>query len=324
LWSVEGDTVNVDVLTTGEALAALRSTGPVRLAHQLGLSVAGAELNVAIGLSRLGHAARWCGVLGEDQFGSLILRTLRAEGVDVSAVRRLAAPTGIIVFEPLVAGVTRVDYHRTASAGSRLCAADVLAAYHPRPRILHVTGITPALGETPSAAVREVVRAAHADGVTVCLDVNHRSRLWSADQARATLGPLVSFVDIIVASDDELTLVTPPELGDEATQVKWLLDNGIGQVVVKRGADGASAYVTGQSVVHQAARSVVAVDTVGAGDAFVAGYLSGVLDSLAVPDRLLRAVTVAGFAVSAVGDWAGLPTRDELHLLDAAPGSAVR
>jgi 2-dehydro-3-deoxygluconokinase len=301
-------TVHVDVLTT----------------HQLGLSVAGAELNVAIGLSRLGHAARWCGVLGEDQFGSLILRTLRAEGVDVSAVRRMAAPTGIIVFEPLVAGVTRVDYHRSASAGSRLCAKDVLAAYAQRPRILHVTGITPALGDAPADAVREIAATAHADGVTVCLDVNHRSRLWSTEQARAVLGSLVSFVDILVASDDELTLVTPPALDQEQAQVQWLQDNGIGQVVVKRGAEGASAYVTGEAVVHQAARSVVAVDTVGAGDAFVAGYLSGVLDDLAVPQRLRRAASVAGFAVSTIGDWAGLPTRDELHLLDAAPGSAVR
>lgn len=316
--------VNVDVLTTGEALAALRSTGPVRLADRLGLSVAGAELNVAIGLSRLGHASRWCGVLGEDQFGSLILRTLRAEGVDVSTVRRMAAPTGIIVFEPLVGGVTRVDYHRASSAGSRLSAPDVLAAYEQRPRILHVTGITPALGEGPAEAIRRVVETAHADGVTVCLDVNHRSRLWSTEQARATLGPLVSFVDIIVASDDELTVVTPPELDAEAAQVEWLLEQGVGQIVVKRGADGATACVAGQSVVHQAARNVVAVDTVGAGDAFVAGYLSGVLDSLSVAERLSRAVTVAGFAVSTMGDWAGLPTRDELRLLDAAPGSAVR
>jgi 2-dehydro-3-deoxygluconokinase len=316
--------MNVDVLTTGEALAALRSTGPVRLAGELGLSVAGAELNVAIGLSRLGHAARWCGVLGEDQFGALILRTLRAEGVDVSAVRRLAAPTGIIVFEPMVAGVTRVDYHRTASAGSRLSPADVLGAYRQRPRILHVTGITPALSESAADAIRQAVVQAHTDGVTVCLDVNHRSRLWSTERARATLGPLVSDVDIIVASDDELALVTPPDLNGEAEQVDWLHGKGVGQVVVKRGADGASAYLARESVVHQAARRVIAVDTVGAGDAFVAGYLSGVLDGLAVPDRLLRAVTVAGFAVSTVGDWAGLPTRDELHLLDAAPGSAVR
>ncbi|HEX3780929.1 MAG TPA: sugar kinase [Pseudonocardiaceae bacterium] len=319
-----GVRVNVDVLTAGEALAALRSTGPVRLANQLGLSVAGAEVNVAIGLARLGHAARWCGVLGEDQFGSLVLRTLRAEGVDVGTVRRMAAPTGIIVFEPLAAGVTRVDYHRAGSAGSQLGAADVLAACQPRPRILHVTGITPALGEGPASAIREVVATAHAERVTVCLDVNHRSRLWSAEQARTTLGDLVSYVDIVVASDDELTLLTPPELDTEQAQVDWLTEQGVGQIVVKRGAAGASAYLVGESVVHQAARTVVAVDTVGAGDAFVAGYLSGLLDSLPVEQRLLRAVTVAGFAVSTVGDWAGLPTRDELALLDAAPGSAVR
>ncbi len=315
---------NVDVLTAGEALAALRSTGPVRLAHQLGLSVAGAELNVAIGLVRLGHSARWCGVLGEDQFGSLVLRTLRAEGVDVSAVRRMAAPTGIIVFEPLAAGVTRVDYHRSASAGSHLRATDLLAAYQPRPRILHVTGITPALGADPASAIRETVEVAHTEGVIVCLDVNHRSRLWSTEQARQTLGELVSYVDIVVASDDELTLLTPPEHDTEQAQVDWLRARGVEQVVVKRGARGASAYVAGEAAAHQPARKVIAVDTVGAGDAFVAGYLSGVLDTLDTRQRLLRAVTVAGFAVSTIGDWAGLPTREELALLDAEPGSALR
>ena len=126
----------VEVLTLGETMAALRSVGssprPVRLGRDFELSIAGAESNVAIGLARLGHEVGWAGVLGEDQFGELILRTLRAEGVDTSLVRRSASPTGLVVFENRLAGAVRVDYHRSASAGAELRPADLDAGFERR------------------------------------------------------------------------------------------------------------------------------------------------------------------------------------------------
>ncbi|WP_262403505.1 PfkB family carbohydrate kinase [Actinomadura sp. CNU-125] len=89
-----------DVLTVGETMMALRSTGPIRLGSGFTTSIAGAESNVAIGLARLGHAAAWAGRVGADEPGRLVTRTLRAEGVDVSGVRRDgSAPTGVIMFE---------------------------------------------------------------------------------------------------------------------------------------------------------------------------------------------------------------------------------
>ncbi|GFJ92386.1 hypothetical protein Prum_060280 [Phytohabitans rumicis] len=125
----------IDVITLGETMAALRAGGPLRLGGTLALSVAGAEANVAIGLSRLGHAVRWVGVTGADELGELVLRTLRAEGVDVSACAvDPHAPTGLIIFEPRVAGVTRVSYYRTGSAGSRLSEAEVDVAFAAGPR----------------------------------------------------------------------------------------------------------------------------------------------------------------------------------------------
>jgi len=312
----------VDVLTAGEVMGAVRADGLVRLGARAHLSIAGAEANVAIGLSRLGHCARWVGVVGRDQLGALVLRTLRAEGVDVSQVRSDDAPTGVLVSEERLAGVARVDYHRRASAGSLLAPADLLRALEPSPRVLHVTGLTMALGGAPAEAVRTGVRTARERGVLVCLDVNHRQRLWTARRARQALAPLAPLLDLVVASDDELALVAP-EGDDLPPQVQSLLDCGVRQVVVKLGPGGARAH-TAEGAVHLPARRVQAVNAIGAGDGFVAGYLSGLLDGLDVPGRLARAVAIGAFVVATAGDWEGLPTRDELALLDLQGGAVLR
>ncbi|MFF2040843.1 sugar kinase [Kitasatospora sp. NPDC058170] len=302
-------------------MAALRADRPLHLGGTLALSTAGAEANVAIGLARLGHAARWVGVNGDDEFGRLVLRTLRAEGVDVSCASVDAtAPTGLVVFEPRVADLVRVSYYRTGSAGSRLTPACLATALAEGARIVHLTGVTAALGPGPRAAVEA---AAHAARGAVCLDVNYRAKLWSPQEAGAALRPLVPLVDVLVASDDELALVAPPGAEHEAECVEALLAQGVGEVVVKRGAAGAEVFTEHGSVARPAV-PVPVRDTIGAGDAFVAGYLSGLLDGLPVEERLDRAVTTGAFAVAAAGDWEGLPFRDELTLLHAAPGTALR
>ncbi|MEU7750817.1 sugar kinase [Micromonospora sp. NPDC049101] len=311
-----------DLLTLGETMAAFRSSGPLRLGGTAGISVAGAESTVAIGVARLGHRAAWVGVTGADEPGELVRRTLRAEGVDLTWSRIDAtAPTGLILFENRVADINRVTYHRAGSAGSRLRPADVTRAFDapgPPPRLLHVTGITCALGAEPYQAVVEAVRRARAAGSTVCLDVNHRQRLWSVAEAAAALRPLLPALDLVVASDDELAVLT-----DAADPVAALLSAGVTEVVVKHGADGATSH-RAAGTVHRPARTVPVVDTVGAGDAFVAGLLSAWLDGADAPTRLDRAVTTGAFAVATRGDWEGLPDRAELALLDHGPGGTVR
>lgn len=139
----------MSVFTFGESMVALRGSGPLKLGGTMAVSVAGAESNVAIGLARLGHPVRWAGAVGTDEAGELVLRTLRAEGVDVSgAVRDEGAPTGLLLFEPRLPDVTRVHYYRAGSAGSRVSADDVARSFRAQgesPRVLHLTGITPAL-----------------------------------------------------------------------------------------------------------------------------------------------------------------------------------
>lgn len=314
-----------EVVTFGETMAALRAQGALRLGGSLGLSVAGAESNVAIGLARLGHRVRWAGRVGADELGALVLRTLRAEGIDTehAAVDDTGRPTGLLLTEPRLGTLTRVSYYRAGSAGSAVSPADVLPALASGTRVLHLTGITPALGPSAAEAVQAAAAAAHDAGITVCLDVNYRSRLWSHDRARTALRPLLTHTDLLIASEDELPLVLERPDAGESEAVHRLLSAGVGEVVVKRGARGATGF-TAEGATDRAARRVDAVDLVGAGDAFVAGYLSGLLDDADVPARLHRAVTTAAFAVATRGDWEGLPTQDELGLFDQPDGTTIR
>ncbi|MFR9775678.1 sugar kinase [Micromonospora sp. MS34] len=314
----------VDLLTVGEALVSLRSAGPLATGGPLTPHLAGAESNVAIGVARLGHRAGFAGRVSADELGLFLLRQLRAEGVDVGhVVRDPDRPAGLMFLERRTADLTRVVYQRAGSAGSALTVDDVRPALAAGARVLHLTGITPALSDSARAATAWAAGTAARGGTLVCLDVNHRTKLWDRDAARAVLTPLAGHASVVVASHDELDLVGAPG-ADEPTVVAELLDRGVSTVLVKLGGDGARAY-TRDGRLEAAALPVTAVDTVGAGDAFTAGYLSGHLDGLDLAGRLRRAVTLGAFAVAGHGDWETLPRRDELSLLDGwQPGSTVR
>ncbi|MET8352058.1 sugar kinase [Micromonospora sp. NPDC005206] len=314
----------VDLLTFGESLVSLRAAGPLAVGGALTMHLAGAESNVAIGLARLGHRAAWVGRVSDDELGEYVLRQLRAEGVRVDGVTTdPTRPAGLMFLERRTADVTRVRYHRSGSAGSALSIEDVRAPIAEGARVLHLSGITPALSDSAREATTWAAEAASRSGTLVCLDVNYRARLWTREAARTTLTPLAAYASLVIASADELDLVDEPG-ADESSVVARLLARGVRTVLVKLGADGARAH-THQGVRHVAAVPVTAVDTVGAGDAFSAGYLSGHLDGLDLDGRLRRAVTVGAFAVAAHGDWEGLPRRAELSLLDEhETGSTIR
>ncbi|MFD6281902.1 sugar kinase [Streptomyces sp. NPDC060209] len=319
---------SVDVLTFGETMLAAQLPGSLAVGAQARTTVAGAESNVAIGLARLGHHAVWAGLVGDDEPGRLVLRTLRGEGVDITrAATHGTAPTGAMLREQRVADLARVHYWRSHSAASLLTPADIAPALGDGARVLHLTGITCALGPGPLEAVRAAAAHAHAQGWTVALDVNHRQRLWTAEEAGRALRPLLPLLTVLIASDDELPVVSDaftdtPE-GEERA-VDALLDAGVREVVVKRGGEGAAVRDRRGARHSVPALRVPVRDTVGAGDAFCAGYLSGLLDGLPPAGRLDRANTLGAFAVASDGDWEGLPRRDELGLLDAAPGTAIR
>jgi 2-dehydro-3-deoxygluconokinase len=317
----------LDVLTIGEAMVAFHSDGALVQGGRHTARVAGAESNVAIGLARLGHSVAWAGRVGGDEFGRMVLRELRAEGVDLSLARvDPDRPTGLMFVEHRTADVSRVDYRRAGSAGSALDVDDVRAALSAAsPRMLHLTGITPALSRSARRAVGSAVEHASATGIAVSLDVNHRTRLWDRAEARDALAPLVPHVTHLVASDDELALVSDVRSdAPEDEVVGRLLDRGVRDVAVKRGPRGAS-------VITHAGRwdadplPVTSVDVLGAGDAFSAGFLSGVLDGLTPQGCLRRGAAAGAWTVASRGDWEGAATRADLALLLAhTPGTTLR
>ncbi|MEU9856614.1 sugar kinase [Streptomyces sp. NPDC047974] len=305
-----------DLVTLGEAMLAVSLTepGPLSPGATARLSFAGAEATVAIGVGRQGHKSAWTGVVGADAAGTMILTALRAEGVDVSHVRTDASrPTGLMLRQRRTSDRTLASYYRKGQAGCGLGPEDVDPELVSRARILHITGITPALGPGPLEAVRHAVAIARTTGTTVSLDINYRSLLWSPREAADTLLPLVREADVVFAGLDEAGLFV--EAGGVADTARALARLGPRQCVIKLGPDGALALVDGEIFV-QAAVPVTAVDPIGAGDSFVAGYLSGLLDGAPPADRLRTAAICGAFSVSVPGDWEGLPRRSEGSLLD--------
>jgi 2-dehydro-3-deoxygluconokinase len=294
------------------ALLTAEQVGPLRHAKSLRLTIAGAESNLAIGVRRLGVPAAWLGRVGDDEFGELIRSTVAGQQVDTTAIVDPEAPTGLMIKERRTGTRTRVRYYRSGSAGSRLTPADLDAAPIATARILHVTGITPALSRTARDTVFAAVASAREHGLLVSVDLNYRRALWDPDQARVVFRDLVRGADILLATEDEGRLVadvdTPEKLAAELAAL------GPAEVLVKLGDRGAAAHIDGQAY-PVPPRPVAVLDPVGAGDAFAAGYLASRCQGADAAGRLAAATTTGAFAVTVAGDWEGAPTVAELGLL---------
>jgi len=311
------------VVTAGETMALLRAETLGRIEHldHLRLGIGGAESNVAVGVVRLGGSARWIGRVGADGLGRRVVRELRAEGVEVCARVDADAPTGLMIKTTPTGGSTRVEYHRAGSAGSRLHPDDLRDDVLADAGVLHVTGITPALSATAAQTVRELVGRARADGVPISFDVNHRSALWSASAAAPVYRELLSQADVAFAGEDEAALIVGAAPALELA--RRLRELGPAEVVVKRGAAGAVA-VTPEGAWEMPAVPVTVVDTVGAGDAFVAGYLFEMLRGGDIVQRLHTAVACGASACGGPGDWESLPTYAELGALGGGGDPVTR
>jgi 2-dehydro-3-deoxygluconokinase len=298
------------LFTLGESMGIFVADGigPIEHARGFTLAVGGAESNVAVGVARLGGSATWLGRLGPDSTGSLITGRLKASGVRVWALPD-DAPTGLMIRYRRSAQFIHADYHRAGSAGSRLAPADLPLPEVESAEVLHVTGITPALSDTARATVFAAVEAARAAGVPVSLDVNYRSKLWSRFDAAPVLRDLAARADVVFAGPDEAAIFV-----DAADPLDGLAKLGPTEVILKDGSRGCTALIDGDRY-SVPALPVTAIDPVGAGDAFVAGYLADRLDGAPPSRRLGTAIAAGAFAVTVPGDCEGAPTRAELAAL---------
>lgn len=304
-----------EIITFGESMALLtplNDAKDIEYSSQLDISFGGAESNVAIGLARLGHEVGWFGRLGQDPLGRSIVKQIRGEGVDVSkAVLSDDGPTGLMMRDK-VRGQVSVYYYRSYSAMSKMGPTDLDEAYIAGARILHITGITPALSSSCHRTVQEAIAIAKRHGVKISFDPNLRQKLWTLDQAREVLLPLADEVDYFLPGLDELKLLYQTENFDEIVNRLSSLQ----AITVLKGGDNETYLVEeGQVTSVPFYKAQIVVDTVGAGDGFASGFLSGILRGWNHVDAVRLGNMIGSLVVQVPGDWQGLPTEVQVNQL---------
>jgi 2-dehydro-3-deoxygluconokinase len=295
-----------DLLTFGETMALFmpQEYRGLEGAASLEQSFGGAESNVAIGAARLGCSVGWFGALGDDPFGRAILKRIRGEGVDVSRAKLVEGEQTGLMFRESVAGKLAVHYYRKHSAASRMRPEHLDLEYISGCKLLHVTGITPALSDSCRETIIAAIAAAKEAGVKVSFDPNLRLKLWSIEEARRVVLPLAEQADYFLPGWDELKLLYET---DDFNQVKERLDRLQAVSIVKGIGDKTIVIENGNTTEVPFYPAEQVVDTVGAGDGFCAGFLAGLLKGMSAVEAVRLGSINGSLVVQMRGDWEALP-----------------
>lgn len=305
-----------DLVTFGETMVSMTPTelGALRYVGGFRAKIAGAESNVAIGAARLGLRAKFVTALGDDSLGRLVYGELLREGVDCADVRWDAAHrTGVMFKERLAPRETNVWYYRENSAASHMT-PDILPDGLLRgTRILHLTGVTMALGWSCREAVFDAAQRARAAGVTVVFDPNIRLRLWSAEAARESILALLPDVDVLLPGVDECALLFGEDtLEGYAARIR---SYGVRCGAIKLGRHGCAVFGENGLETLPPYPFDDVVETVGAGDAFAAGFIAGLAEGRTLAECGAMANCMGAMATKSADDYQSLPTRRELDVL---------
>lgn len=307
--------MSLDVVTIGEAMALFvaADVGPLEAVRHFEKRTAGAETNVAVGLARLGMRVGWVSRLGSDSMGRFLLDAFLREGIDCShVVIEPDSRTGFMFKSRVDDGSDpSIEYHRQGSAASRMSLSDLDLPWLAQARHLHVTGIFPALTPNTLAVTHAAMAHMRKHGHTISFDPNVRSALWpSKDAMRTTLNGLAARADWVLPGLEEGCQLTGQSTAEGVASFYRAL--GVKVVVVKLGAEGAYYDAEGGRGRLPAFPVERVIDTVGAGDGFAVGVISGLLEGRAMTDAVRRATWFGARAVQVRGDTEGLPTRAEL------------
>ncbi|WP_234122577.1 sugar kinase [Clostridium hydrogenum] len=303
----------MEVITFGESMVVFNpeTNSPLRYVDSFSKAVGGADSNVAMALARLGHEAGWFSRLGDDEFGRYVENIIRGDGVDVSRVKfDDKASTGLMFKEKSYGENPNVYYYRKGSAASKICIEDLDEEYIKSAKIIHITGITPALSETAREVVFKVLDIANKNGITVSFDPNIRLKLWSIENAKSVLLQIAAKSDIILPGNEEGEMLLGTS--DEKEIARKFLELGCKTVAVKLGAKGCYVANSEEDVYVAGFKVENPVDTVGAGDGFAAGFLSGILKKLSIEECGRLGNAVGAMATMVKGDNEGFPYYDQL------------
>jgi 2-dehydro-3-deoxygluconokinase len=327
----------MDLVTFGEAMVRLTPPDFQRLeqAHSFDVYVGGGELNVAVAAARLGVASRWVSRLSENALGRMIANAAREQGVEVHIEWTAEDRVGLYFAELGAAPrPSSVLYDRAGSAISRGKPRSIdWPSVFAGARWFHVSGITPALSESAARVTAESLIAAKSAGLTVSYDLNYRSKLWSAEKARAVQEPLMENVDVLITTEEDTRVVfgigTEAKDGYEKVDVESYAQVALALAkrfelravaVTLRGnprvlLNSWSAIVAADGKIHRAPRyEVEVVDRIGAGDAFSAGLIVSRLENQGWDDAVKFATATSALKHSIPGDFC-LVTRGEVEQL---------
>ncbi|WP_336856204.1 sugar kinase [Pseudescherichia vulneris] len=306
----------LDVITIGEAMAMFVATEPGELAEADAFikRIAGAELNVATGLARLGLNVSWVSRVGSDSFGRFVLSSLKKENINSESVTVDARyPTGFQLKSRAENGTDPiVEYFRKGSAASHLSCDDFDAATFSRARHLHLSGVAAALSASAYDLLDHAASTMKAQGKTISFDPNLRPVLWKSEAEMVEkLNRLAFQADWVLPGLKEAAILTGQSTPE--AMADFYLDRGVKAVVIKTGADGAwFKTAAGEQGAVAAVRVDNVVDTVGAGDGFAVGVISALLEGKTFPQAVARGNKIGSLAIQVPGDSEGLPTRAQL------------
>ena len=313
------------VLTFGEALVGYASVeGDLRTATHFTRFPGGADLNVAVGLTRLGVRTTWASVLGNDAHGDYLADAVGQLGM-TPLVRRADGPTALMFKAGGADGDPEVLQVRHASAFARhaeeLLTSDVLAldgVQH-----VHLTGIVLGISPAAQAAALTLLDAAVNAGLSVSFDPNLRLNLWpDQEEMRGMINTVAARATVLMPGLVEGRLLTGASEPDDIAQ--FYLSRGVQEVVIKLGAAGARGWTADGGTARSRLFPVSPIDTVGAGDGFAAGYLAAFLCGGSLQARLDQGAAVGALVTTRRGDLSAMPRRPEVNaLLNSSPTQPV-
>ena len=299
--------MSTDLFTFGESLSVFISsdTDSVISANKFERVTAGAEVNVAVTLSRLGLKSQYFSRFGNDQLGLVMLADIEAEGVDVSLAKRVDSFTGAMVRNPGKSAPVEISYLRKGSAASTIQPSDILDSYISSTKWLHATGITCAISESGAKTVKHALEKASQLKVKSSFDLNIRRKLWSEEQARKVLEPLAHDVELLIGGEDEYQVVFGQ--ADPKSILAEVNKRGCKIAVMTKGDQKMRFSIDG-NYEEITPPKVVAVDPVGSGDAFTGGVISGLLSGMNSKAALEQGSICGALVASMFGDWTGIPS----------------
>ncbi|MGG0473031.1 sugar kinase [Priestia aryabhattai] len=306
---------SLDVITFGEAMAMFMAEqpGPLHEIKHYTKELAGAETNVAIGLARLGLRAGWASKVGNDPFGTFIMKRLQEESVNTDCVLVDSEhSTGFQIKSKVEVGDPEVCYFRKNSAASHLHPSDFNQNYFLAAKHMHMTGIPLAV----SASMREfalyALTSMKAAGRTVSFDPNLRPTLWtSKEEMIFIINEAAKQANYVLPGIEEGKILTGYKNAEDIAS--YYLDAGVELVVIKLGEQGAFFKTAREQGMVEGIKVKQIVDTVGAGDGFAVGLLSGLLQNNSLTQSVMRANAIGSLAVQSPGDNDGYPTEQQLQ-----------